>query len=357
MQSGAPRFRRTLAFLKIFWSMIMITSTNPPFYIEWDAFSVMAIAGNSGSGKTTTARLMLCQLVLNQVDIIVADPHGYNLNQSLTSAIKPLEHMFLVPIAIDKQDRIDALRYVYKQLEIRLQQKEKTHKKLTLVFDELTAHFIECSPQEIAEQERMLLRLANEGRRLNIRVLLIGQNWKQDFTGSRSVRSSINAVIFHRIAEDEIKLFAPSASTAIRRKIAALKPGYACIYGAGHTYTFVKIPQITYDDIVHFAESRKNHANKESRQNHDMNHAHSNAVNDTKIAYRDSVQNMPKSTEKVGITQQKIAHMHRCILDGMSKEQTIKTVFNISKGSKHKPWLAASKAYDRMLELMREQEG
>jgi Cdc6-like AAA superfamily ATPase len=321
-----------------------------PFYLEWDAFSTLAIAGASGSGKTTTTRFILCQLVLNDCDVIVCDPHGNIPNQSLAQTVKPLEHLFMCPIAITKQERIAAIEYVNSILLARLKSNKTTHRKLALIIDETTAHFLECSREEIALQARMFLRLANEARKTNIRVFLLGQNWKRDFIGSRDVRSSINAYLFHRISEDEIKLFIPSASAEQRRNIAKLKSGYAYLHGAAHYMQLVKIPEISQDSIQLLAS-------QESRNDSRYDSRYSNAVNDDNYVLRDSINNMPKNVEK-RFTQKnhdKLIELRKAILNNEGKEKSITRIFHISKGSKHKPWIVASKLYDRMYELMQEQ--
>lgn len=338
-----------------------------PFYIEWDSFSVMAIAGNSGSGKTNTARFMLCQLLLTGVDIIVADPHGYIGTQSLTSSVKPLEHLFLQPIAIEKSKRLELIRMAGKEFTLRKNNQKNSNRKFVLIIDELTAHFLECTQEEINEQQKILLSIANEARKVNMRIILIGQNWRHDFIGSRSVRSSINAVIFHRISGDEVKLLVETVPASVRRDITQLAAGYACIYSTTNYFDVVKIPYISLDDITLFArkiesryESRNENSGTESRTNHAMNHAHPDAVKPINTDYRDSdillAKNAQKNESRNDKLAQKIVLIRESILAGATKENTIKQVFNISKGSKYKPYLAASKLYDRVLELMREQD-
>ena len=337
-----------------------------PFYIEWDSFSVLAIAGISGSGKTTTTRLMLCQLLLNDVDIIVCDPHGHIENQSLTYSVKPLEHMFVYPVAIDKQDRLNMIRIAGEEFKKRKENSSACNKKFVLVIDELTSHFLECSSAEIKEQESILLHIANEARKINMRIILIGQNWKQDYIASRSIRSSINAFIFHRIAGDEIKLLVENTPTSIRRDIARLQTGYAYIYNAQHVFIKVKIPNIRLDDIRDFIkeiesryESRNAQKRNESRKNHDMNHAHSSAEKAINLNYRDSDILLSKKPDihesRNAKLAEKVVYMRELILGGVSKENTIKIVFDISKGGKYKPYIVASKLYDRVVELIREQ--
>lgn len=327
---------------------------NKPFYIEWDSFSVMAIVGASGSGKTSTARLMLCQLLLNDIDIMICDPHGYIENQSLTHSIKPLQQFLLQPIAIDKDSRIRAIRHAGMEFNKRKNNPAASKRKFVLIIDELTAHFMECDSSEVHEQEQILLAIANQARKVNMRIILIGQNWKQDYIGSRSVRSSINAIIFHRINGDEVKLLSENTPATIRRQITQLKQGYAILYSQTNIYQYVKIPYISIDDIRDFAtriESRNESRNNKIVARDSTESRHSNDVKPLRDSDSFS-QKIPQNNESLDKKQLAII---AAIKSGKTKEQTIKDIFGYSKGSKYKPYLAAARLYDRIKELMNEQ--
>lgn len=191
-----------------------------PYYIKWNECSVIAVAGKAGTGKTHTARYLCNQCIDKGYTVIICDPHGYK-DESLAQSF---DH-----VHITKQERLRAIRVVFNEFKKRIAG-SSTDQKIILVIDEITAHFLECEPEEKKECANFLLRLANEARKVNIRVFLMGHNWKDDMIGLRDIRSSITHVIFHRLDENETKLFIPSANAKIRRTIGALPIGHVYIY-------------------------------------------------------------------------------------------------------------------------------
>ena len=191
-----------------------------PKYLEYDSFATVAISGQSGSGKTSTVRFIIAQLLLNNTAIIICDPHGNAGNGALAESIKPIIPFLYMPVAITLEDRIKAFDYVHSILRDRIDNGADNSQRIVIILDEATQHFIESSREQVDKVARMLQSLANEGRKANIRVFLLSQNFHQDFIGSRSVRSSITHVLFHRTSTDEVKLLAPSMPAKEARAIA-----------------------------------------------------------------------------------------------------------------------------------------
>lgn len=288
-------------------------------YLEWDHWSVLAIAGKSGSGKTNTAKFLLAQLLLDRYDVYLCDPHA-TINQSTLGATFKEK----VPVAIDKHARMQTIRHV-----MRIFQRSLTERvpKTVLVMDEITAHFLECTPEEAKETEQLFQRIANEGRKSNVRLIICGQNWRADYIGSRSIRSSITHLILHQISDDEVKLFVPSLPTDIRRKITRLAPGNAYLFPSDQ---FVRIPYVSSDEIRSVQGVQKNVQG-------DAPHTHAEKS--------DSVQDVQKRAK----LEKMIARTLELRDEGKNKEQTIFILFGVRKSGSSEKWKQASKFYDAVI--------
>lgn len=324
-----------------------------PKYLEMGSFATVAICGQSGSGKTSTIRFIIAQMILNNVQTIVCDPHGNAGNGSLKDGIAPLEHLLALPVAVTLEDRISAFRMVHTILRNRIAGKDTSTQKICIILDEATLHFLECDKEQSQEFTRFLMDLSNEGRKKDICCFLLGQSWKADFVGSRTVRSAITHVLFHRSNEAEIKLFVESMPAKERRKISTLPTGSMFVYP--YLYT-VKVPYISKDDLIDFASKFKR--------------AISDTINSTPIPVYSSVQTSvqeglehtiakranvqdTQNQDKTRINTN-IARAIKDILqsrnEGNTKEQTILKVLKIKKSGSSERWKIASRFYDKVLE-------
>jgi ABC-type oligopeptide transport system ATPase subunit len=220
-----------------------------PVYLDFGSYSVCALAGISGSGKTSTARFILAQLALDGYGLVICDPHGSLPRETLTAASKALDKVLMKPVAITKQEILESIFYVESIFLSRINGEDDTSLKVALIIDEVTNFFLSCTQEEIIRCANFFLRLANESRKIDIRVFLLSQNWKADYVGSASVRSSINAILFHRISEQEVKLFVPSAPAQLRKTIASLKQGHVIIKSLEHEFVEVAVPFVSLEDL------------------------------------------------------------------------------------------------------------
>lgn len=314
-------------------------------YLEWNTFSTVAICGKSGSGKTSTVRFIIAQMLLNGVHTIVCDPHGNAGNDSLKMSIEPIEQFLALPVAVDLEDRIKAFRYVHKILRARIAGTDTSKQRICIILDEATYHFLECSKEQAIEFTRFLHDLTNEGRKKDICVFLLGQNFKADFVGSRSIRSSITHVIFHRTSEDETKLFVPSMPAKEKRTIAQLPTGHIFVYPFLYR---LRVPYITHDDMIDFARSFKRASSVQ-----DTVQAKVQDYN----AERANVQEGADHTEKpINETlARSIKAIIKSYLEGKSKEQTIFDVLQIRKSGSSKRWKIADRFYTNVIKRYDEQ--
>lgn len=316
-----------------------------PFYLEDNTYSTVAICGKSGSGKTSTIRFIIAQMLLNNTQVIVCDPHGNAGTQSLADGIDPIKHLLAMPIAITLEDRITAFRLVHKILRDRIEGKDTNNQKICIILDEATSHFLECSKEQHDEFSRFLLSLTNEGRKKNISCYMLSQNWKNDLAGSRSIRSSITHVLFHRTSEDEVKLFVPAMPTNVRRTISTLPVGYMYVYPF---MTKLSVPYISKDDLIDFASKFQNKISSVIIATPNPPHSHAESRHAT-IATHDA----KKPESKLATA---IKDIIRYKNNGMNKEDTIMKVLQIRKNGKSEKWKIASKFYDAVIERAYEQK-
>jgi hypothetical protein len=221
-----------------------------PFYLEWPTFGVFFIAGKSSSGKSSTARFLLSQMAIANVGLIVADGHGSMGPESLATAVQPLERSFLLPPARDKESIYNAIRFVNKIKQARVDGVDKKRTKIALVIDEFTSFLLRCEPKEKAFIADLMLSLTNEARKTEIRIFVIAHNWSQDYLGAAAIRRSISGGIFHRLDDGETKLLRAAYNPQLRKQIASLKPGQAVLDIPTLDPTLVTVPYVSLDDLL-----------------------------------------------------------------------------------------------------------
>lgn len=318
-----------------------------PTYIEMEKLSVVAIPGVSGSGKSSTTRFIIAQLLLDDSRVLLGDPHGNISNESLAAAFEPLEQYFDKPIAKSKDEILELFRYIAKLFKKRLDG-ARADERYVLILDETPQFFMQCTKEEMQEISKLLVSLANEARKVNIRIFLLGQNWSRDFIGKAAIRSSINTILFHRIPAKEIKLFIENASADLTRKVSNLKQGHVYIYGLGIDPTEVTVPYVSLDDIKGIEKDLRAKSVQHRSATLQSQNAH----------FQDDIENEEIMQESIARTKlhahvdNKIKEIMKGIKSGERKEDTIIRVFDTYKSSRNKVWVSASKLYDRIKERM-----
>lgn len=223
-----------------------------PRYIEWDRIGLCGIAGKAGSGKSSTMRLMLAQFALSGVGIILVDGHGRYGQQNLASTVTALSGSFIVPVAKEDDSIYDAIKLAYDIALWRVYNWKESHSPpmIALVIDELANILMRFDGDRAQFIIKALVFFATEARKTNVKTFVASQNWTQDFIGAASIRKSMNTVILHRTAPDEVSKF--TNMLAIKRSAPNMRVGEAWIIN-DEDPTKVYVPKVTQDDLLSIA--------------------------------------------------------------------------------------------------------
>jgi hypothetical protein len=172
------------------------------------------IGGASGSGKSTTVRSLLYQLVLSGCKLVMVDPHIQNKNESLAyefSKIKSAHIQECPPCDGNEQAVLVRVRYLAKEYKYR-KNSNAASPKIVFVLDEYNAlirNFSEDGKQELTS---LILTISQEARKFGIYVMIIAQRWSENDLGGKNcgaaIRSSLSSRICHRFSdEDNAKRF------------------------------------------------------------------------------------------------------------------------------------------------------
>jgi ABC-type glutathione transport system ATPase component len=94
--------------------------TATPIEGTWKDLYSSAIAGVSGSGKTTTVRFLAAQSALHAARWVLLDPHADAGDDSLAGTLQPLASTFLCAPAIQPRAMLESVKLVADELDRRL---------------------------------------------------------------------------------------------------------------------------------------------------------------------------------------------------------------------------------------------
>lgn len=216
--------------------------------IERGKFASTMIGGVSGAGKTTTARSVAGQWMSDPTArLAVIDPHADSGEESLLYALKPLASRFLCPPSIRAESAARVAFKVKEEMDARLHG-SGNRAPLLLMVDEWPKLCIEAGPEVNAALEAV----ANEGRKVNVFAVALGQRFNATRTGGTETRSGFGCVIAHRLPPEQVRILFPRMD--LPRASLALQDGEALVYRAGSgEIVAAKVPYCGPDDLVRVA--------------------------------------------------------------------------------------------------------
>jgi hypothetical protein len=210
----------------------------------------LAISGVQGTGKTNLAALLGSQCAAHDGTLFVADPHLGD-DESLASRIAPLSgavERFAVTA-----DEINALvAKVDKICQARTRDPYQINGSVLLIIDEFMDLMVRGHLTDAAITA--LLALSGVGRKKQVFVTLISQNWSQRLLGPQGVaiRQNVTHTLVCRSSQETARfLLPPSFASAAM----LLSPGQLLYFGGGEP-TLTTAPLLSDVDLHLAARGR-----------------------------------------------------------------------------------------------------
>jgi len=224
------------------------TETAAPIEGTWKDLYSSAIAGVSGSGKTTTVRFLAAQSALHAVRWVLLDPHADAGDDSLAGTLAPLSSTFLCAPAIQPRAVLESVRLVTEELDRRLAGRSAHRYPLVIAADEFTS----LMRGDLAEPLAALIeRIAQEGRKVLVFALVSGQVWTAERTGGSALRDSLASCYVHRMKRRQANHLLQLGDEL--PETLNLQTGHALLYRTTGELIEVAIPNTTADDVERVA--------------------------------------------------------------------------------------------------------
>jgi hypothetical protein len=215
---------------------------------SWLHLYSVGIGGATGSGKSWTAAYLLAQSMLHGARALVIDPHAGD-PESLATRLSPLQAGMMSEPASDTRAILATVKMVQSELERR--KSSRTERvPWVVVADEFTA----LMRGELQEPLALLIEsIAQEGRKLGIYGMCLGQNWKTTRAGGGELRDSLASAFIHRLRPNQARYLTGLYADDLPRDLLELQPGRAYWLSTGGELQRVSIPQCTSSDLAQVA--------------------------------------------------------------------------------------------------------
>lgn len=237
-------------------------TTGKPIEGSWLDLYSTAIGGLTGSGKTWTAAFLIAQSMMHNGRALVIDPHAGD-SESLSTRLEPLQGRMIAEPASSPRDMLATVKLVQSEYE-RRKQSNTDRVPWLLVCDE----FSSLMRGELAEPLALLLEaIAQEGRKLHIYALALGQNWKTTRTGGGELRDSFASAFIHRIRPAQAKMITGMAQDDLPRDLLELPPGTSYLLSNAGELRKVRCPMCTAADLQTVAGLLSNQVASDPHEN------------------------------------------------------------------------------------------
>lgn len=210
----------------------------------WKDLYSAAIAGVSGSGKTTTVRFLAAQSALHGARWVLLDPHAEAGDDSLAGTLAPLSSTFLCEPATNGRTMLASVQLVADTLDRRLSNKSSDRWPLILAADEFTSLMRGSLAEPLA---KLIERIAQEGRKVLVFALVSGQVWTAERTGGSALRDSLASCYVHRMKRRQANHLLQLGDELPETLM--LPTGHALLYRTTGELVEVAIPNTTAADV------------------------------------------------------------------------------------------------------------
>ena len=209
-----------------------------PVLGDLGAIYSVALAGQSGSGKTTTARCLVAQAVLLGARALLIDPHAHAGEESLAAALAPLAPALLAPPASTDDDIRGVVRLVDELIDRR--EAGETGPPVLVCVDGWTEL---QDGRRAADLTRVMRRVCVAGRKLQVYALISGQDWTKASAGA--IRDVLTGAYVHKLRPPVARLISPGTPADVWN----LPAGHAYLDRPGAPRSLVIVPQTTGADL------------------------------------------------------------------------------------------------------------
>lgn len=183
-----------------------------PLVWRWAEHNALAVAGKGGSGKTTATVYWIAQWVSQGVRVVLYDPHKSqreSLHAQVAQMIAPLQ---LLPTGETIDDAIEYIAWWW-LLGARRIAKQEPSFPIVFVLDEFT-NFVISGGEKVKQSIKLLLDSINQYRKVNMRIVFIGQTWGQALRMVTSLRDAISSAVVFRSSYNDVRKFVPNDQLA-----------------------------------------------------------------------------------------------------------------------------------------------
>lgn len=222
--------------------------TGQPLLGSWlDLFSV-GIGGLSGSGKTTTGLFLAAQAALHGAQIAVLDPHAGDAD-SFVQRGADLAGAYLCQPATDRGAMLSLIALFSNEIEKR--KGRGRGQPWLLVADEFTS--LMRDETIAAPLADLLESISQEGRKLGVFALVLGQAWQAGRSGGGALRDSLASCYIHRLRPAQARMLSGLTADSLPGDVLDLRPGEAYLLSTRGELKHVTIPQLGGPDLARVA--------------------------------------------------------------------------------------------------------
>jgi hypothetical protein len=215
-----------------------------PIYGDWRDLYSTGIGGISGSGKSWTAAYLLSQSALHGARIALLDPHSGD-KESLSNRLSPLSSRFLCKAAQSPRDMLNLVKMVADELG-RRKEKHRKGEHWIIVADEFSGLM---RGELAAPLARLIEEIAQEGRKLSIYAMALGQVWQVKRSGGSELRDSLASAYVHRLRPNQARYLTGLTASSLPSDLLDLPTGTAYLLSTSGELHRITIPHCTDSDI------------------------------------------------------------------------------------------------------------
>lgn len=247
-----PRFAELLASGVIGPGQPLYLGLGPegPLTGSWKSIYSAGVGGLQGSGKTWSVVMLILQALVHDARVMVIDPHADGGEDGLGTRLAPVAGYLARPVAADEHDMLAVLKQVTAELDRRRHDGGKDRQPWLLAIDEWTA----IQRGEAAELVAGVLEaVTQEGRKLGINALLLGQRWSATRGGGNDLRNTLTSAFVHRMRPEDARMLTGLRAESLPKDMLQLAPGECYVQTTAGDFTRVRMPLMEEADVVQVA--------------------------------------------------------------------------------------------------------